>query len=52
MPSPSGKYDCNPEGRIRTLGQYDDLAELLADARDARVIEDCFNRRFWPVGVL
>ena len=31
VPSPSGKYDCNPEGRVRTLGQYEDLAELLAE---------------------
>ena len=31
VPSPSGRYDCNPEGRVRTLGQYDDLAELLAE---------------------
>ena len=30
VPSPSGRYDSPPEGCVRTLGGYEDLAELLA----------------------
>ena len=31
VPSPSGKYDCDPARQVETLGDYDDLKSLLAE---------------------
>ena len=31
VPSPSGRYDTDPAGRVRTLGDYGDLTPLLAE---------------------